>query len=905
MKTKHSILLLFLTISVILSGCMFGGDPAEEHLENARAYTTAGYHGAAAVELKKTLTKTPDHVPSLLLLDKITTGPNRNKEMLPFLSRAQQAGVKDHIVIYKLTEAYLGEKQFQKAQDQVQTLQLNSDEINPESKTSLELLKAKVLIGLGNFSEAEEIYSDLLNNPSDLRSAQLGLARLSIQRIKHAIPYRPSYLNTRLPGNHYLLSPQIRIEHAQLTETMQDQLLAGMENIKQVLEVSPDSLEGNLIQAEIYYLHGDFTQAIGSANHSLAIELNNTQALFILAKCNIAQGYYQAAKHDLIQLLALENSNLPASNTLASLYLRQGNTKDSKSLLKPFSKKGISDEDLYINMGILNSIKNESEKSLDYFKLAVKTFPDSAYTHTQLGIAYLRINQHELAINEFKQAHSNDLANLEISLALIESNLIVGEYAAGLRIARSLSGQHPDSSSAYHILGLIYETQGKIKRARKQYSEALSINLHYYPSRIRLSKLLLDEDEIAAAEDLLNEGLKLDPDHMHLSIELALVEDQKNKPISATERLINLSKKTPLAIRPKTVLGQLYLKNGNINKALEIKIILNRLDPLPVEVIKFMGDTYSVLGNYARAVAMYKVLVEKMPGNPYHHLDLGKALIKNGSLASARTHLQKAVDVFGEQSLSSLISFTQLEMQHKNFDEAKDHIKKILKIKQEHTEGIILYGDLLVTENKINKAINIYSKALKSDRKIEVIQKISLAYLKSSNKNKANIFLKKWLKKFPENPAVSLAYINYYQQSGKVKLATSEAQRFIRLQPDNSLILNKLAQLSLNTDKNVAWKFSQRAYESAPEIPEILDTYGSLCVLRGRNAEGLDTLKQAVSSAPSIPEYQYHFAQALHQSGKSDSAKEILKLALASKNPFSERGEAKTMLAELEDSFFN
>ncbi len=903
MKTKHSFLLLFLTLLATLSGCIFGGDPTEEHLKNARAYTTAGYHGAAALELKKTLDAVPDHVPSLLLLDEITTGPNKNKDMLPYLSRAHEAGVKNYKILYKLTEAYLEQKQFQNAQ--LQIWELLSLQLDSDKKISLDVLNAKVLVGLSDFSDAEDLYSALLNNPATLKIAQLGLAQLAIKRIHHAIPYHPSHLNIQLPGSKYLFPPQIRIEYTQLTETDKEHLFTGMENVKKVLEIFPDNLEGNLIQAEIYYLQGSFTQATKSANHSLTIDLNNTQALFILAKSNIAQGYYLAAEHDLLQLLALEKSNLDASNTLVSLYLRQGNTKDSKTLLNHFLKQGIKDEDLYINMGILRAIKNEPEKSIDYFKHAVKTFPNSAYSHAQLGTADLKMNQHKLAIKEFKQAHINDLDNLEISLALIESNLIIGDYNTGLRIARSLPGQHPDASSAYHMLGIIYETQGEIDRARKQYNKALSINLRYSPSRIHLSRIALNDNQISKAEDLLNEGLKLAPEHLNLSIELALLEAYKNKPDKAAERLISLSKKNPHENRPRTVLGQLYLNNGNINKAIKIKNKLNRLDPLPPEVIKFMGDTYIVLGNYARAVAMYKILVNKIPGNPYHHLDLGKALIKNGSLSSARVHLQKAVDVFGNQSLSSLISFTQLEMQQNNFDAARVNIKKILKIKQELTEGIILYGDLLLSENKINKAIKIYSKALNSNKKIEAIQKISLAYLQSNNKNKANNFLKKWSRTLPDNSGVSLTYINYYQQSGKIELAKSEAQRFIKLQPDNGMILNKLAQLSLNSDKNIAWNFAQRAYEISPEIPEILDTYGSLCITRGRNAEGLDALKQAVSGAPSTPAYQYHFAKGLAQSGKSNSAKEILKLALANKNPFSERAEAKTMLASLEDSFFN
>ncbi len=907
MKTKKTLVLILVALAVMLSGCFFSEEADQEHFKNARAYIARGYHGAAAVELKKALNLNPTDMPALLLLDEITTGPKRYKELLPFLIKSQQAGLSDIRISFLLTKAYLKDERFQKALDQIESIKSASNTNNPD-KTKLTLLEAETLIGLGKFTEAESIYSQLLNNPDNRHDAQIGLARLSIQKTKQSIPFHPAYFNTTLPGEQYLLELPLRSEHIYLSQDMKDQLVKGDTSIQKLLLQTPQDLEANLLQAEIFYLRGLFTQSIKVGNHCLDLDGRNIQALFLLAKANISLGYYQAAKHDLIQLLAIESSHLLASNTLASIYLRQGHANDAENILKPFIKQALKNEDLYINLGISHSLENDSKKSLGYFKLAVDLFPNSAFAHAQLGTAYLRHDEHQLAINEYRNAHLNDLNNLEISQGLIDTYLMSGKFKPALRIARTLPGQYPESPSTYHILGLLYEHQGEIERARTKYNQAISNNPRYFPSRIRLARILNNEDQSAAAESLLFDGLVLDPNHIELSTEIALLEDQKGQYQDAIERLYSVSKKNPEEPLPKVVLGQLYLKNGNLNKALEMKRILSRVEPLPIEAVQFIGDTYLELGNSALAVTMYKSLVKKMPGNPYHQLNLGRALIKNGSVNTARIHLQKAIDVFGEHSSPALISLAELDIQQNDIKSARKNIKRILKTKLDLTEGYLLYGDLLVRENKIDKAISIYSKAIKSSKKIEAIKRISLAYLQSVKKKDADAFLNEWSKKLPNNPAISLLYINYYfqlsqsedsSQAKNVTLALKEARRFIQIQPDNGLILNKLALLSLHSNKSVAWGYAQKAHAIIPESPQVLDTYGSICLQKGRQAEGLEALEQAVFGAPTVPSYQYHFAKGLNEIGESNSAKKLLELALSNQSPFKERDEAKRMLAKM------
>ena len=99
--------------------------------------------------------------------------------------------------------------------------------------------------------------------------------------------------------------------------------------------------------------------------------------------------------------------------------------------------------------------------------------------------------------------------------------------------------------------------------------------------------------------------------------------------------------------------------------------------------------------------------------------------------------------------------------------------------------------------------------------------------------------------------------------------------------------------------------YAKRAYNISSDSPETLNTYGSICIEKERYVEGLDALKKAVAAAPENSAYQYQLAQGYYLSGKSDFAKELLRITLTNKNPFSERNKAEKLLAELDKGIFD
>jgi predicted Zn-dependent protease len=118
----------------------------------------------------------------------------------------------------------------------------------------------------------------------------------------------------------------------------------------------------------------------------------------------------------------------------------------------------------------------------------------------------------------------------------------------------------------------------------------------------------------------------------------------------------------------------------------------------------------------------------------------------------------------------------------------------------------------------------------------------------------------------------------------------------VALQPGNVIALNNLASLLREVDPAQALSYAERAYELAPH-PHIADTLGVILLHRGETERALAVLREAAVKSPTQPTINYHFAQALAQSGRKDEARTVLKRI--SRIDFPERPEADALLSQL------
>jgi hypothetical protein len=157
----------------------------------------------------------------------------------------------------------------------------------------------------------------------------------------------------------------------------------------------------------------------------------------------------------------------------------------------------------------------------------------------------------------------------------------------------------PDEKLGFANLGLTYLRMGKYPEAKKQLAVAIKIDPKDPDIRLLLATVyqMNDEREKAIAE--LKDALKFAPDHIKILYDLSELYSNVNDPDSKEQRknyLLELVHKAPGNLVPKLSLTDIYIRDGETDKAIEqLEIIKKQFPEFPKEAVDYYDKALSLL----------------------------------------------------------------------------------------------------------------------------------------------------------------------------------------------------------------------------------------------------------------------------------------------------------------------
>jgi Flp pilus assembly protein TadD len=176
---------------------------------------------------------------------------------------------------------------------------------------------------------------------------------------------------------------------------------------------------------------------------------------------------------------------------------------------------------------------------------------------------------------------------------------------------------------------------------------------------------------------------------------------------------------------------------------------------------------------------------------------------------------------------------------------------------------------------------------------------LSRLYQEGGNPKKATTVLQSWLKYHPDDLVVGANLALTLQQRGLNDQAITAYERVYQINPNNVIVLNNLAWLYFQKGDPRALELGAKAYELAPQRPEVVDTYGWILLSSGNSEKALVILQEALVSAPDNSEITYHVAVAMDKVGRRDEARKLLSRLFKGNPSFSEVDKAKDLLKRL------
>jgi putative PEP-CTERM system TPR-repeat lipoprotein len=919
MHASRSILAL-LAIGVLLTGCdLFVS--TQTRLERAQKQLDQGNYRAAMSDVKTALQSEPDNAKARLLLAELSLQIGDRESANKELERALAAGATAEEASAVRYELLLGGGDT----DQLAAL-LEKDTFTPLARK--QLLTAKVQSAAGKADEAERtLKSALAKAPGDA-DIQLDLAKLAAARgdMQQAMELPERIAESGAAHSRaLLLRGSIKMAQGQFVEGREDLVKAqegGGRNelrIPEKLNLATYLTEANLalqdidgatkslalldqwagqsattryLHARIALLNNDPAAAITECQKALRADPDHPQAQLLLAAAHLGQGSLEQAEEALGRLLAAQD-NIAARKLLAQVYLARGQPERAQETLRSASGAE-ADPQVDWLMGAALMQSGSSQDALEHLERSVTGLPDSAERRIDLAAAYISARMPEKAVETLNAIPANSPVAPRAKTLLVLATATGKSAVEARREIDALVAKNPNDAALLAAGGSYFAAGNDVEKARGMLTRSVELEPKAVSSRLALTRLLVQMNHVPAAESQLKEVLMIDPPNQAARLalsELAWGRGDKDQSRKWLEEAISVE---PSAVDARLRLAQIAFVEGNATRGRD----------LLKQATMVGGDRKSALNGAAKVLARAGLTDEAF----VKFQEAAAAGLAEAELNAARLQLDlnkpdQARKVL-ESALARRPDWREAEQLLIRVEAGTGRVDRALALARTGAAGKPpgaakeAEGDIYALAKKPTQAITAYEEAQRQTPSGALAVKLYTAR-RDAGVASPEASLTQWLQRSPNDVQVRRALVLVYQAKGERAQAMEQFERLMELGAGDPVTLNNFAWLLYEKGDARAVDLAQRAYTAAPGIAEVADTYGWILVEKGKTAEGMKVLQEALAKAPTNPDVQYHLAAAYAKTGERTKASELVRESLKAKGAFASRSAAEGLLRSL------
>ncbi len=478
--------------------------------------------------------------------------------------------------------------------------------------------------------------------------------------------------------------------------------------------------------------------------------------------------------------------------------------------------------------------------------------------------------------------------DVQADLALVSTHLRARQFDKALAAIDRFEKKRPDSAVAAALRGSALLGKGDAAGGRKALELALSRDPKYLAAASTLASLDVREGKREDGRKRFTALLDKDPRNVPAMLTLARFMQStapRGDAKAADEALVWLKKATetdPSSVQATLALASWYTSRDQAGRPCPAQQALAR-NPDNPQILDALGTAYLRSDQDVLGMETLEKILRARPDDAMLQMRMGQLKLSRNDVDGALVNLRRAAQL-QPKALEPRIALAAGLVRAGKAAEARGIAATLQKEAPKSAAGLLLEGDIAMSERKFGDAESAFRKALALERAVPVQVKLHQAIRAGGDQDKADASLRSLLVEQPNDLALRMYAGEYEISRQRWSAAIAHYRAVIEKQPGNALALNNMAWAMHEAKDPAALETAEKALAAAPNVPSVMDTAGVILVAAGQAPRGLELMRKAVAAAPKAPALRLHLAQALLDTGDKAGARTELD-ALLKDNP--------------------
>jgi tetratricopeptide (TPR) repeat protein len=648
-------------------------------------------------------------------------------------------------------------------------------------------------------------------------------------------------------------------------------LQSAKDRANQLLKMKGGDYDGNRMLGQIALLSKQPADAVKFLD--LANKAKPDQAPLILAYFTalVQNGQFAEAESVAKALIAKQKEYAPIYDLLYVQYATRKQIPEAEAVLRLKSQNNPGNAEFVLHLAMHYVFAQQPERVAETMQRLndEKTFANG---HLSAGdFYYLRLREFDHAREQYEaglKAFPKDKATYQ--KRLVELYAATNRNTDANKLLAEVLKDKPDDDEGIAMRAALRLTTGSREEVNLAVNDLQSLVAKTPANHLlhfNLARALLAKGEIEPARLQLEETIKLRPDYL-----------------AAHE-----------------LLGRIHLGRNDASKALQESDAMLKLDPNNLAGHLARSSALLMLQDKNKARETLDFITKTYPQN-------AEARYQLGYLAWQDRDYTKAAQVFGElhkanpRDIRGLVGVVETRAGQGDLAGAIKEVEASIAAEPDRREYKIALANLNVRAEHYDEAIKLYNSVLaKEPRAADVLFRLAETYRRKGDLNQAIEAFRKSSQANPNDPGPLLQLGLLMDGTGRRDQSKPIYEQVLRIQPDHPVALNNLAFIKAEegNDLDTALSMAQRAFQAAPNSPDIADTLGWVYIRKNLSPESVKLFTDLVRRFPGNPIYRLHFAMALKQKGDLPGAKRELQAALSSGPSKDEAAKIQELLKTL------